>query len=586
MMEFSTFIIPGMLLATPILALVLLLFPRKIEIPGFEKKVIISLFVFQLFVSLLGFLRFESEVKMGFILPFTLDTSGYFDFSLSLHWTRFIWSMANAGFMIALCLYDGDSRFSDVKSRVRFMFLAGSTFFSALAVLSENIILSIMFVEMMFFLFHVDGLLAGDEESEQERSAFFRRAVFILFGLATCLILGALGVFETKAIVLVSALIFAGSLIFSRHNFTSWSSLSISAAKMGAAFFLLNRVLRADVAPDLWFGVAVVFGLITIAFSIFSFLSNRPTDSAFWLFFACFSYLYFSRFLSGIPQSNFWTAFECIGLFAAYSMALLVRFSAPEGDFSRRILNVAIVIFLLSIFSGAAPGLELASHELERNDSIVKTVLIAMVSFFLAVNAGKSVLLPNSDRDGKKVYGMPIWAPAVLLFLIQSAAIAFFLNLSSTDMEGFLGGFARPEVQIHCAVLFVSIVTGALAGSLIGSNSGFSNWLNKRDRRIGEFIPSVGSSAANLSQRVILAPHVLAKWLGEIIAVRGNIISAGLERADDVLFANKLYQLSSKYTDILSRTVRRAHLGNVRVYFFVGVLVILLGSIFLGVSAR
>lgn len=585
-MEFSTFIIPGMLLATPILLLVLLLFPRKIEIPGFEKKVIISLFVFQLFVALLGFLRFESEVKMGFVLPFTSDTSGYFDFSLSLHWTRFLWSMVNSAFLIALFIYDGESRFSDKNSRVRFMFLAGSSFFSGLAVLSENIILSIMFVEMMFFLFHVDGLLAGEEESEQERGAFFRRAVFILFGLAACLVLGAFGVFETKAIILVSALIYAGSLIFSRHNFSSWSSLAISAAKMGAAFFLLNRVLKAEMAPELWFGVAVVFGLITIAFSLFSILSNRSTDSAFWLFFACFSYLFFSRFLSGIPQANFWTAFEGIGLLAAYAMALLVRFSAPAGDYSRRILNVAAAVFLLSIFSGAAPGLELASHELERNDSIVKTVLIALVSFFLALNAGKSVLLANETNESKKSFGLPMWAPAVFLFIVQSAAIAFFLHLSSTDLEGFFAGFARPEVQIHGAVLFVSILTGALAGSLIGSNSGFGNWLNKRNRRIGEFIPSVGSSAANISQRVILAPHVLVKWLGEIIAVRGNIISAGLERADDILFANKLYQASSKYTDMLSRAMRRAHMGNIRIYFFVGVLILLLGSILLGAGSQ
>lgn len=587
MIEFSIILIPTLILAAPILSLLLFFIPKAREPARFEKKITISLFVFNFLISLLGMLRFQNEFRVGFVIPFSLDGSGFFDFSLYLFWSRFIWIMVTSACLIALSVYDGEKQFLGENKKLRFYFLAGVSLFSSLAYLSENILLSILFLEVTLFFFHADGLISGADEAIQERDAFFRRALFVVVGLLATFALSCFSFFEPKGIILICGLIYISALIFSRHNFTEWSSLPISTAKMAASLFLLNKIMKSDLAPSSWLFIAGAFGVVSAFFSLFSFLSNKTRESSFWLLFSCFTYLLFLRFYSGIPQANFWSAYESIGLLAAFSLSIIVRYAGFLKGPSSKAAAIVASLFLLLLISGVFPGLEEASKELERKNTVLDFVAMAIVTFLLAATVGKASIFP-AKKDGASAdeHFYPIWITALLLLILQICAVAFYLNLSSINFDTYAEAFARPEVQLRLGALLLAITTGILSGGLIGVNGRFRTWIERRNTSLPEFLPSLGSTTVDWSEKITMGPQRLVSWVLEVLARRGSGFSSALEKTDYFVFATRLQGHLAEYSINLSKFVRRAHVGNARIYFLVGVALALFGSIIFIVGGK
>src|SRR4051812_2291220 len=59
-----------------------------------------------------GVWRFDKSIRMEFLWPLTLEQSGYFEFTLQLLWSRFVWIFFVASMLLGFAAFDGaaDSR--------------------------------------------------------------------------------------------------------------------------------------------------------------------------------------------------------------------------------------------------------------------------------------------------------------------------------------------------------------------------------------------------------------------------------------------------------------------------------------------
>ncbi|RZA04751.1 MAG: hypothetical protein EOP11_14370, partial [Proteobacteria bacterium] len=155
-MDFWNIAVPSLIFLAPILAIAILGLSRGAGDRGSiaELRWAAGVFGIALITAIVGVVRFEQPVKLELLLALSTEPSGYFEFAFQLHWMRFLWIAFAAAILLALTLFDGSRALEGENKASKLSFLLGSFLFSALAFLSENTILSLMFIEVTVFLLY------------------------------------------------------------------------------------------------------------------------------------------------------------------------------------------------------------------------------------------------------------------------------------------------------------------------------------------------------------------------------------------------------------------------------------------------
>ncbi|MGZ3696365.1 MAG: hypothetical protein ACXVBL_18955, partial [Bdellovibrionota bacterium] len=257
-MNVGNILVPLLTFSAPLAALILFALKTGRRSDA-EKRAGIVLFGAMLLTSLIGIFQFELPVKMEFLLPLSTDNSGYFEPTFLMHWLRFAWLFLSSYVLLGLVVFDGISSFSGKRGTLRFLFLSGSFLFLALAYLSENALLSLMFVEITVFLLHSFSLEMGGEEGELERISYFKRNSFLFLGLLAMLGLTAASFFANSSVVLLGVVLYILAFVLSKHNFSEWRYVPLAIVQAGMAFFLLGRVIHEEMSGELWIPLTALF---------------------------------------------------------------------------------------------------------------------------------------------------------------------------------------------------------------------------------------------------------------------------------------------------------------------------------------
>jgi hypothetical protein len=528
-------------------------------------------------VALVGLVRFENPVRLESIWPFSAEPSGYFDFTLQLHWTRYIWIFFTNSLLFVFSAFEGKSSFRGEGRALKFNFLAGASLLSSLAYLSENVLLSLMFLEIMIFLLHAFGIQSSSGEGEQERISFFKRSSFLFLSVLSLLALAVTGKFGANAVVLLGVVLYFLSFIFSRHSFSDWGHQSITLLQAGAAFFLLGRVIGEDLAPGLWVPVAVIFAASGAVFAWFSLTSVSGLGSSFWLLFSMMGYLLYLRFSSGRPEDPFWGAYEAIALGATYSLSSFFRFGRSADQGVKRALYFAVAALLLAIVSGAMPGIDIAGARANL-ESPVKLITLGLLTFLLSLVVGKSIMISFTDEENKEAvsFSTGLW-PAVFLLLIQVGAI-----LRITDLYGegpFRMGARYLLTNPHIATMGIAVLAGMFAGLLLGANARFVKKIRSNELRMEDLFPSVDPVAVAWNEKTFRYPERGMIWISDRLGHISGRSAAWVQNADKSVFAGKFFRVFRDSSVYASQLTKYFHSGNVRAYLFLGVLLTILASV-------
>lgn len=535
-----------------------------------ERRASLLLFGLTFFTALLGMFRFESPVKMEFLLPLATDSSGYFEPSLQLHWIRYAWILLSSAVLGGLAIFDGDSSYVGPRGPLRFLYLAGSFLFISLAFLSENFLLSLMFIEITVFLLHSFSVEMGGAEGQLERVSYFKRNSFIVLGLTAMLFLTAANEFTTNSVVLLGVVLYVMSMILSKHNFSDWRYVPLSIIQAATLFFLLSRVMRDEMSNELWLPLTILFAAATIAFSLLSFLASATLNASFWLVFAVIGYLFFLRFSSRNPNELIWSASEATALFACYALTVLFRFGHENNRAWKKGMAFFFAAALLCVVVGVIPAVNFSSSHSENHDTVFKIVIMGLLSFLLAMVGAKALVV--SFHQGKASptnarFLLALTPAFVAIFMVLGAAIRS-VNIYGEDAVAQIAGevFSDLPLLIRGAALFA----GGLAGVVLGSNSRLLAWAGHREKNMEDLFPRIDPVVIRWNQTMVEAPERGLAWMGDQLVAFSSRSAQAMQNGDRRLFAENFPGIFLSYGASLSRWIRFFNSGNIRFYFFFG----------------
>jgi hypothetical protein len=552
-------------------AALLFLAGRGGRAPGSEAKACLALFGLALVAAALGVARIDRPVRMEFLWPLTLEQSGYFEFSLQLLWSRFVWIFFSASMVLAVMVFDFPAPTADGSRTGRLLFLTGSYLFMVLAFLSDNILLSLMFVEISAFMIH--AFRAGDPGAGA-RESYFKRSCFIFLGLTALLGLALSHQLSSSSVMLMGAVFYIVSILVSRHSPTRWPQLALLLVQLGMALFLLERVMADDVSSELWIPLSGLFAVGTICFASLSLVAPATLSASFWLVCSALGYLLYLRFSSAKPADPFWGTFEAIGLGGTFVIANILRFGERLDLLWKRMLAFACAAFALGLISGAFPTVESGSIRFDSETSLVRVAILGLLTFFVAVASGRAVSLSLEKGETGSVLA-PL-APALLLLLAQ---VGMLLRWNELNFEGMAGSdlgalLADPRVLLTLA----AGAAGVFGGGLLGTNKRFGAWTKKRDLRMEDFFPAVDPSLVHNTLLAVRLPEQGVEWVSGKLTAIGADAAGALERADRGVFGEKIFRRIADSSGKLSQVTRKFHSGQARSYLFIGVLIALLSS--------
>jgi hypothetical protein len=529
-------------------------------------------------VSVVAVAHFEHPVRMEFLWPFSAEPSGYFEFTLQLHWPRYVWILFSSFALLVFSAFDGRASFvSEKEGRFKFVFLSAASFFSSLAFLSENIFLSLLFVEMTVFLLYSFGVLADEGGVNHERHSYFKRGGFLFLALLAILAVSFTKQFDLSSIMLLGAILYIMAFVFSRHSFRDWRYLPLGLLQAGAVFFLLGRVVAEDMSQELLLPLSTIFGVTVAIFSWFSLVSATALGSLFWTLFSFLGYLLFLRFSSGRHGDQFWGTYEAIALLSVLAMGGLLRFGRRAAGGGERAAAFACCGLLLAIVCGAFPGVDIAGARVA-TESPVKLVGLGLLTFLLSLIVGKALSLSFSKDNPEPEWQnfFPGALPALGVLILQAAAV-----VKMTDLYGespFRMGAAYLLTNSHIVTAAAAIVFGLLAGALLGFNARFIGWIKPKETRMEELFPRIDPAILQWNLRAVEAPRRVADWAKRRSMESSSRGSVFLQDSDRALFGEKLYGGVRHYGNSLSVLTRYFHSGNVRAYIFWGAVITLLAS--------
>jgi hypothetical protein len=583
-MDFWNIVIPTLVFLAPALGIVVLgLRKSQSGLSDFRGGAVV--FGVSILAALVGAFHFDQPVKLELLLPLSMEPSGYFEFAFRLYWIRFLWIAFSGALLLAFSLMDGkDCGGADSPSH-KVSFLIAAFLFSALGFLSENTILSLMFIEITAFLLYAFGVRAEGAEGEQERVSYFKRSSFIFIGLLFMLALAATRQFSTSAIILLGLMLYSLSFLFSKNTFIAWRHVPLAALQAGTLFFLFGRIMREDMAPDLWIFLAGVFGVGAVVFSAFALIARSALGASFWVLFSFVGYLLFLRFFSVHPEDSLMGATEVIGLASAFSIVQFLRFGSQADQPWKKAAAFLLSGILLGIVSGAIPG---ADPGTGRSADPVRLVSFGLLTLLLALGIGKSLMFAFSSPEQKKpapssafTFGL---IPALVTIVAQVVVLVRIADI--VGESPFRLGLGYLITGPFVIVAGAAVVIGLLAGSLLGSNARYQTWAESKEKKMEDLFPRIDPSIIRWNEWVDQAPSRLTAWCGARGRLYSQIGAEYLETADRKVFGDRLYRGFREYSGSLSLLLRYLHTGNVRIYLFLGALITLLGSLLFLLESR
>lgn len=577
-MNFGNMIIPLLVFGAPLAALIVFAL-RGGRRSDAERRAGLILFGLMSLTSLIGLFQFELPVKMEFLLPLSTDNSGYFEPTFVMVWTRYVWLLLSSLVLTGLVLFDGDSAFGGSRGPLRFLFLSGTFLFLALAYLSENTLLTLMFVEITVFLLHSFGLEMGGEEGELERISYFKRNSFLFLGLLAMLGLTAANLFTNSSIVLLGMVLYVIAFILAKHNFSDWRYVPLTMLQAATAFFLLSRVIHEDMSGELWVPLSVLFASATVLFCALSFLATNALNASFWMIFAVLGYLLLLRFSSNKPEEAIWGSFEAMGLLASYALSLVVRFARNSRQSGQPVALLVFAVLLLAMITGVLP-MQLGGGHAESRDTLLKISVLGILAFLISLVAAKALAMAGREEKGPDARSTFAWAmlPAAIVVLIQIGALVRL-------HDGFSGLLDVPgEVlsDISLLVRIAALLVGSLAGYFLGTNARLLQWSSKKEKRMEDLFPRIDPVIVRWNQSAVSAPERAIEWVSERTVTMNSRATSALQEFDRRVFAEKFPGGFSSYGSSLSHLARLLHSGNVRFYLLFGTLLTMFaGALFL-----
>lgn len=574
-MDFWNIAVPTIIFLAPTLAIVLLGL-RKANSGATEYNGVAVAFGIGLLASLVGVARFDQAVRLELLLPLSTEPSGYFEFAFQLQWMRFLWIAFSAALLLSFSLLDRPSAGAtgDEGRPRNLSFLLGAFFFSALAFLSENTLLSLMFAEVTAFLLYAFGVRADGQEGELEKISYFKRSSFIFLSLLAMLGLAATGQFSVNSITLLGLVLYSLSFLFSKHTFPAWRYSPLVVLQAGILFFLLGRIMKEGMSPELWVPLAGTFGLGAVFLSAYAIRALSNLGTAFWTVFAFVCYLFFLRFSSGRPDDQFWGAYEVVGLASAYALAQLFRFGRLADQPWKKALHFIFAGLMLAVVTGALPGADAAITR-GVNDP-VRLVAYGVVTFFISLIVGKGLTVSFAPASGDAEKGQTYWkglVPAAVALLAQLGTMARIIDIYGENpyRMGISYVMGSPLVIVAASALLV----GLLAGALLGANSRYLGWAKVKERRMEDLFPRIDPSLIHWNEVLARSPDRLLRWSGAKASAIAERAAGKIDDGDRAFFGDRLYRGFRQYGSSLSLLLRFFHSGSVRAYLFMGILVTL-----------
>lgn len=587
-MDFWNIAVPGLIFLAPSLAIAILGLSRAGQAKGSatELRWVAGVFGLALVTAIVGVVRFDQPVKLELLLALSAEPSGYFEFSFQLHWMRFLWIAFAAAILLAHTFFDGARALAGESKASKLSFLLGSFLFSSLAFLSENTLLSLMFVEVMVFLLYAFSVRADGSEGELERVSYFKRASFIFLSLLAMLVLAATGQFSVNSVMLLGFVLYALSFLFSKHTFPDWRYVPLVTLQAGALYFLLGRIMKEEMSPELWVPLAGTFGLATAAFCAFSAIALSSLGATFWALVAFVCYFFFLRFGTNRPDDVFWGAYESVALLAAYAFSQLVRYGRTAGQPWQKGIYFLFAAILLGVVSGAVPG---GDAGLARGIADpLRMVAFGTLTFFLAFVCGKALMVSFSKEGGAAEaetapFGTGL-LPAALAILAHVGVAARVIDIYGENPFRLGLGYilTSPAVIVAASTLVVGLGLGAL----LGRNSAFLGWAKVKEKRMEDLFPRIDPSLIRWNERLASGPDRAFRWVGARAESLSGRASGRIERADQKVFGDQLYRGFRAYSSSLSLLVRYLHSGSVRAYLFMGILVTLFSALLFLLEGR
>ncbi len=569
----------GLMFLAPAAAIFFFAFPSGTRASGLRVRVLLALFGVAALAAAVGVARIDHPVKMELLWPLTLEQSGYFEFSLQMLWSRFVWIFFSSSLLFGFAAYDGSVALEGRSQRMRPLFLTGSFFFAVLAFLSENTLLSLMFVEIAAFALHAFGMEAGGTEGELEKASYFKRSCFLFLGFLALLAIALTRELSTPSVMLMGAVLYILSTVISKHNPRNWGQLALTLVHIGMALFLLERVMNQEVSPELWVPLSAVFALGCIVFAGISLLSPAGLGASFWLVLSVLGYLLYLRFSSARPADPFWGAYEAIGLGAAYAMATMYRFGERMDVLWKRALAFVLLALFLGILSGALPSVEISAARFDSETSLAKITLLGLLTFLISAVSAKSLGLSLAGAGGGSPRAssyLACIAPAFVLLATQAGALLRWNDLNFDSVAA--GGLGAMLYDPRVLVTATALGAGLLAGGLLGANSRFAGWTKSHELRMENFFPAIDPSLVRWNLYLVNLPERGGEWVSIRISGFGGRVAGLLDALDRGFFGDKLFRGFSEYSSSLSLLTRFFHSGQARMYLFLGVVITLLSS--------
>lgn len=574
-MNFWNLAVLGLTFFTPSAALLYVAFkgPRA---SGQEIRACALLFGLGMAAAALGVARLTSPVRMEFLWPLTLEQSGYFEFSLQLVWHRFVWVFFSAAMLLSFALFDASAFLAGDLAWRRLLFLGGAYLSSVLTLLSENVLLSVMFLEITVFLFHGFALERGEGPESPERSSYFKRCCFLFLALLALLGIAASRQISSGSMMILAAVLYLLSTLVSRSSPSAWGEVPLQMAQTGLLLFLLDRVMPERAPAELWVPLAVVFAAATAAFSSLSLLSPGALGSSSWMVLSVLGYALYVRFSSARPGDPFWGAYEAVALGMAYSFHHLFRSGARLDLLWKRVLAFLLVGVGLGVIFGVLPGVEAASVRFDGETSLARVVALGALTFLLSLVSAKRLAVSLGEaEEGSSSKGL--LAALGPLLLVLAAQVGLVAKWNDLNFEG-VGGPTRLLYDPRLLVASAAAAAGVLAGGLLGTNGRFAGWIKNRDLRMERIFPGVDPGIVRRSLELLQLPERSIARVSGWASAAARRAAGGLEAVDKTVFSERLCQAFSSYAGSLSRLASFFHSGQARAYLFLGVLVTLFSS--------
>jgi len=578
-MDFGNMAVLGLTFLAPAAAILFFALKGK-HAPEAESKSSLLLFGLGVLVAAVGVARMDLPVKTEFLWPLTMEQSGYFEFSLQPHWSRYVWILFSSAILFGFAAYDAPAAFESGRKNLRFLFFTGSYFSAVLAFLCENTLLSLMFVEMAAFMLHAFAMEEIGVNGELEKSSYFKRACFLFLGLVVMLGIALSGEFSTTSVVLLGAVLYVFAAVFSKNHPTDWSQLPLTLVHGGMALFLLERVTFGEVSTELWVPLSAIFGVSTALLALISLLSPTTLGATFWLGLSFLGYLLFLRFGSTKPSDPFWGIHEAVGLGAAYALGIIFRFGGSIDLLWKKAASFLLVAIFLGILSGALPSVEVSAARFESETSLMKIAMLGLLTFLISAVATKALMLSFGKNEAKveqpRAYLFTI-APSLLVLATHVGALLRWneIGFDAVSTDGV------PAMLYEMRVLVTSSAVGAgmLAGALIGAKFRNGGWAWSRELKMEEIFPGIDPALVRWNLHFVRLPERGIERISKLISDWGLRTANGLESLDRNAFSEKLFRGFAESSASLSSMARHFHSGQARAYLFLGVLVTLLSCL-------